>query len=249
MSRPEQGPDTARMALPWPAARQEAYLDSRPDATTVYNPAAEYGYPDWREPASDAEAAARSAYVREHFPPAPGWSTRPLTLVENALQDARERAVLSDRAHDSGPYAWADHQRLQALDRLAPLPPHDALKNLPLDEHGQPDTLAAREWRDEDQFARAHRAAEAAFDGRDVSAYLEAPDASADPGRLRQRLEILRASRAAEAVENVPDEDEQRREQLVRWHHDDHRSVDTGADLDSFQEAGDGGDGESGWGR
>ncbi|MEJ2862159.1 hypothetical protein [Actinomycetospora flava] len=241
MSQPEQGPHTARTALSWPAGRQEAYLDSRPDDTSVYNPVAEYGDPEWREPASEVEAAARIAYLREHFPAAPGWPMRPLTPVEDALQDAQERAVLSDRAHDPDPDAWAEYHQLQALDRLAPLPGHDALDDLPVDGHGRPDRLAAGEWRDEDQVALDHRVDEAAFDGRAAS---DTADAPADPERLRQRIESLRAARAAEAVESVPDEDEQRREQLVRWHDDDRRT--TGADLDSFLEAG---HGELGWDR
>src|SRR5437764_39757 len=146
MSQPDQGPDTPRTTLRWPAEHHEAYLDSRPDATTVYNPAAEYGDADWREPASNAEAAARTAWLTENTPHATGWPTRPLTEVENALEDAQERAVLADRAHDPDPYAWAEYQRLQALDRLAPLPAHDALDDLPRDERGRPDTLAAAEW-------------------------------------------------------------------------------------------------------
>ncbi|GAA4895152.1 hypothetical protein GCM10023203_56770 [Actinomycetospora straminea] len=247
MSQPEQQPDRPQAALRWPAERHTAYLDSRPDGTSPYNPAAEYGDRDWREPASEAEAAARTAYLREHFPPAPGWTPRPLTPVENALQDAQERAVLSERAHDSDPDAWADYYRLQAVDRLAPLPTHDTLDDLPVDEHGQPDPLASAEWRDEEQVALAHRADETAFDGRPG----DTADAPAGPERLRQRLENLRAARAAEAVESVPDEDEERREHLLRWHDDDHRAIDVGADLDSSHETGDSGSGSSGpgWGR
>lgn len=293
MSQPQQGTGTARTALPWPARRHEAYPDSRPDATSRYNPAAEYGDPDWREPASNLEAAARTTWLAENTPSAPGWPTRPLTPVEVALQDAAERAVLSDGAHDDDPYAWVEYERLKALDRLAPAPAHDALNDLPLDEHGRRDTLTVperhhAEWRDQDQVVRDHRADEAAFDGQDdgdtangltadrdgpftdaqgrwpptgawaagtcdpsranTSGYLEAPD---DPERLRQRIEALRAALDAEAQESLPD-DEQRREQLVRWHDDDHYATHTGtgADLDSFHhETGDGGQGESGWAR
>ncbi|MDD7966128.1 hypothetical protein [Actinomycetospora lemnae] len=174
MSQPEQGRDFPQVALRWPGKRHEAYLDTRPDETSRYNPAAEYGDVDWREPASDAEAAARTAYLHDHFPPAPGWPTRRLTEVEDALGDAQERAVLSDRARDPDPYAWAQYERLQALEGHAPLPAHGALDDLPLDEHAWPDTLAAPErqdtgWRDEDQVVRDHLADEAAFDGRDAS--------------------------------------------------------------------------------
>ncbi|GAA4929282.1 hypothetical protein EV188_101427 [Actinomycetospora succinea] len=283
MSRPEQATDTPRTALPWPAGRHDAYLDSRPDETSRYDPAAEYGDGDWREPASDAEAGARIAYLRDYFPPAPGWPTRPLTPVEDAFQDAQERAVLY-RAHDSDPYAWAEYQRLQALDRLAPLPAHDALDGLPRDEHGRPDILAAPAWNDEDRVARDHWTDEAAFDGRDSNEAADNRDgpftdtqglwwpstgawaagtcdpnradasgdlgALDDPERLRRRIETLRASLAADAQESLP-EDEQRREQLARWHHDDHRTTDTGDDLDTVQAADDGADGlgEQRWGR
>lgn len=234
----------------WTVDDHGAYLDSRPGSTTAYNPAAEYGDPGWREPASDAEAAARTAFITENTPPAAGWPTRPLTPVENALADAQERAVLSGRAHDSDPSAWAEHQRLRALDRLAPLPAHDALDDLPRDEHGQPDTLTAPDWHDEGGVVRDHWTDEAAFDDRDASTQREALD---DPDRLRQRIENLRASRAAQAVEDVPDEDEQRREQLARWYDDDHRAL-TDPDLDTGQgthsgHSGEGGADELGWGR
>ncbi len=239
MSEPEQGPGIPRTTRPWPAERHEAYLDSRPDATTVYNPAAEYGDADWREPASDVEAAARTTWLAKNTPPAPVRPSRRLTEVEDALEGAQERAVLSDRAHDSDPYAWAEYQRLQALDRLAPLPAHDALDDLPRDERGRPDTLAAAGWLVEDQIVSDHLADEAAFDDRDPSAHLEAPD---DPDRLRQRIENLRALAPQSAHESIPDE-EQRREQLARWHDDDHATrTDTG-------DSGDDGVGVPGWGR
>jgi hypothetical protein len=238
MSQAQQGPDFPQGALRWPSEWHEAYLDSRPDATTTYDPAAEYGDPDWREPASEAEAAARTAWLAENTPPAPGWPTRPLTRVESALEDAQERAVLSDRAHDSDPYARAEYQQLQALDRLAPLPAHDALDDLPCDEHSRPDTFAATwGWHGGDQVVRDHLADEAAFEGRDAGERFEAPD---DPDRLRQRIENLRALAAQGAHEIVPD-DEYRREQLARWHDDDHA---THADTDSRERGG-----ELGWGR
>lgn len=277
MSQPEQRLGTPRTALSWPAERHAAYLDRRPDQTSLYNPAAEYGGPVWREPASDAEAAARTAWLADNTPPAPGWPTRPLTPVEGALEDAQERVVLADRAHDSDPYAWADYQRLQALDRLAPLPSHDALDDLPRDEHGQPDTFAAPSRHDEEHVARDHLADEAAFDGQAASntaadqdgsftdaqgrwwpstgarvagacdpsrgkdfEHLEAPD---DPEDLRQRIESLRGSLAQAAREGAPDEDDRRREQLARWHEDDHATrVDT-------EDRGNGAVGELGWGR
>ncbi|GAA4895680.1 hypothetical protein [Actinomycetospora straminea] len=241
----------ARTAPPrWTADDHEAYLDSRRGATTAYNPAAEYGDPGWREPASDAEAAARTAWLAESTPPAPGWPSRPLTPVEDALAHAQERGVLSNRAHDSDPYAWVEYQRLHALDRLAPLPVYDALDGLPLDEHGQPDTLAGPDRHEGEQVAREPRADEAAFDDRDASTQREALD---DPDRLRQRIENLRDSLAGEAQKSVPDEDEQRREQLARWYDDDHR-VQSDPDLDSGQDthsghSGEGGADELGWGR
>ncbi|MDD7942503.1 hypothetical protein PHK61_29225 [Actinomycetospora lutea] len=130
----------------WNADQHVAYLDSRPDAASgqgmLYDPAAEYGDAGWREPASDEEAAARTAYVRDSFPSAPGWSPRPLTQVEDAIEDAAERAVLSYRAHDHDPRAWAEYERLLALDSLAPLPDErDALDDLHAD--GDHDRLVA----------------------------------------------------------------------------------------------------------
>ncbi|GLZ49233.1 hypothetical protein Acsp06_54180 [Actinomycetospora sp. NBRC 106375] len=288
MSHPRQGP------AGWTAAQHEAYLDNRPDLSRAYNPAAEYGDPDWREPASDAEATARTTWLAEHAAPITGWTPRPPTAGEDALEDAAERAVLSDRAHDHDPYAWAEYQRLLGLEGLAPPPAHDALDDLPRDGHGAPDTLAVTNWQHEDQIVRDDPTAGSAFDGRDGGAtsgdlahdhpaedrdgpflntqgrwwpstgawaagtcdpsrahdsgYLEAPD---DPERLRQRIENLRTSRAAQAAGSVPDEDEQRRAQLARWHDEDHRATDTRADLDSLPETDDGGDGlgTAGWGR
>ena len=93
-------------------AQHVAYLDSRPDETSPFNPAAEYGDPDWREPASDEEATARTAWLEENTAPAPGWSQPPTTEVDDALDAARERAVQSDWAHDYDPHAWAEYRRL-----------------------------------------------------------------------------------------------------------------------------------------
>ncbi|GAA4906538.1 hypothetical protein EV188_103487 [Actinomycetospora succinea] len=238
--------DQVRATQPdtWTATQHEAYLDSRPDETAPYNPAAEYGEPDWREPASDAEAAARTAWLDEHTAPAPGWRPRPLTEVETAWQDAQERAVLSDRAHDSDPYAWAEAQRLEVLTDLAPLPARDALDDLPLDEQGQPDTLAGREWDDgavgnggadsrEGPFtdtqgqswpstgAWAAGTCDPARDHDDDQ--LEAPD---DPQRLNRRMDDLRVTLAAWDA-NADGENEQRLEQLARWHENDNGVADT----------------------
>ncbi|MFC5136785.1 hypothetical protein ACFPK1_00945 [Actinomycetospora rhizophila] len=255
---------SATQPATWAAAQHEAYLDSRPDETTAYNPAADYGEPDWREPASDAEAAARTAWLDEHTAPTPGWRPRPLTEVETAWQDAQERAVLSDRAHDSDPYAWAEARRLEALTDLAPLPARDALDDLPRDEQGQPDTLARREWNDDAAGNGGADNSDAPFtdtQGRwwqSTGAWaagtcdpardhdddqLEAPD---DPQRLNRRMHDLRATLAARDT-NAEGEGEQRREQLARWHENDHRTPDA-AEVQGVEIVDNGAD-ESGWGR
>lgn len=216
--------DQVRATQPatWTATQHEAYLDSRPDETTPYNPAAGYGDPDWREPASDAEAASRTAWLAEHTAPATGWAPPPLTEVEDALQDAGERAVLSDRAHDPDPYAWAEYHRLEALADLAPLPTSDALDDPPREEQGEPDASVPLE-RHDDQL-----------------------DGPGDPQWLRQRIEGLRATLAAQGM-SAEGEGEERREQLARWHEHDHRAPDT-AEARGSEIADDGAD-EGGWGR
>ena len=278
MSHPPQG------TAGWTAAHHEAYLDSRPDPSSPYNPAAEYGDPDWREPASDDEAAARTTWLAEHTQPAPGWQRAPGTEVDTevdqALDAARERAVHSDWAHDHDPYAWAEHDRLQALAALAPLPEHDALDDVPRTQRGEPDTAAAPDgFVGEPDDPDGHDDLRAGVDrgsgddpvidtqGRwwpSTTAWVvaRADPAKAQPSghpddldRLRARMENLRAQLAArdaaDAHQHPADEaagmhSEQRRQQLVRWHDDDHRPE--GADLDLGRDSGDG-PAEAGWGR
>ncbi|MEJ2865316.1 hypothetical protein [Actinomycetospora flava] len=256
----------------WTAAEHEAYLDTRPDASTSYNPAAEYGDPDWREPASDDEAAARTTWLAENTAPVSGWRPRPLTAVEDALQDAQERAVLSDRAHDSDPDAWAEYHRLQALEKLAPVPERDALDELPRDEHGELDTLAASDWCRDDDTVLDQPAREATPDSHpetERAATNSVPDADG-PDRVRAQLEQARARLAAHDAATGPASyvgsgrntdsdagvDEQRREQLARWHDDDRASApagagdtawDTAGDTGDSGESGDSGDGAPGW--
>ncbi len=224
--RPADGPPTG-----WAADRHEAYLDSRPDETSasswVYNPSAEYGDPDWREPTSDDEAAARTAWLEENTAPATGWVRRPRTEAEDALDNAGEQAVLSDRAHDHDPVAWAEYQRLLALSELAPLP-------------NQPDALD-RHWRDETQEPAPVEHAEryVDYEGRSWPSVDAWVTARADPAkaahsshpddlpRLRQRLADLQAQQGAVAIANGELEAEQRREQLARWHQDDHPPPDS----------------------
>ncbi|MEJ2862594.1 hypothetical protein [Actinomycetospora flava] len=219
----------------WTGAEHEAYLDARPDASTSYNPAAEYGDPDWREPASDIEATARTTWLAESAAPVSGWRPRPLTAVEDALQDAQERAVLSDRAHDSDPDAWAEYHRLQALDKLAPLPERDALDALPRDEHGEPDALAGPDWSRDDDTVPDQPALQARPDGHpdaERAATDSVPNVDG-PDRARAQLERARARLAArdgigsahEAGSGVDAgiDEQRRREQLARWHDDDVR--------------------------
>ena len=240
----------------WTADEHEAYLDSRPDETSPFDPAADYGDPVWREPASDTEAAARTAWLEENTPPAPGWSLPPSTEVDDALDAARERAIHSDSAHDHDPNAWAEYQRLEALAELAPLPERDALDDLPRIGRDELDRGSVQDWHGDDRHVREHVADKEGFDdsrsgGSSTGAVttkaagadgpLAADDAaqSDDPERLRQRVEDLRAMLAAREA-SVEGE---RREQLLRWHDDDHRATDLQPDT-----RGDG-DGEPGWAR
>ncbi len=84
---------------------------------------------------------------------------------------------------------------------------------------------------------------------RNHDGQLEAP---ADPQRLRQRVEDLRAAIVArEASAQGEVDGEQRREQLARWHDDDHRPASTATDgglSAQYTRVGDG-DGEPGWSR
>lgn len=163
---------TARGTAGWTAEQHVTYLDGRPDAARPYNPAAEYGDQDWREPASDAEAAARAAWLAENTSPASGMVGRPLTEVEDALDDAQERAVLSDRAHDPDPSAWAEYDRLVALDQLAPLATdRDALDDLTQDDlpdESSRDRASSGQdgWQLEDRVLRDYLSDEAALAGR-----------------------------------------------------------------------------------
>jgi hypothetical protein len=260
---------------------QRLELKSGPDdadmgrhSESPYRLAAERGDPDYREPASDAEAAARTDYVHEHFP-ATGWTARANTEIEDALDDASERAVLSDRAHDPDPQAWAEYHRLLALDQLAPLPTdRDTLDDPPHREPGQGDdsddtTQPQNDWHHEDRVPRDHLADEAAQSGgsshdgpftdtqgrrwASTGAWAagtcdpaNATDTTHpdDPERLRRRVEDLRAELAIRDDAPPDMEEELRREQLARWHDDDA----AGDGLDGRGETPDDGEGRAGWG-
>jgi hypothetical protein len=227
--RPADGPPTG-----WAADGHEAYLDSRPDETSAsswaYNPGAEYGDPDWREPASDDEAAARTAWLDENTAPATGWVRRPPTEAEDALDNAGEQAVLSDRAHDHDPVAWAEYQRLLALSELAPL-------------SDQPDALDRRQAEEAEEMAVEEAERYVDHEGQSWPSVDAWVTARADPAkvadtshpddlpRLRQRLADLQAQQSTEA--DGEQEADQRREQLARWHHDDYGSTDTATTADA----------------
>lgn len=87
----------------WTAAEQEAYLDSRP-VGGPYNPAAKYGDPDWREPESDAEAAARTAHLdaAPRDPETAAWVERvaAISAEEKALVDAGVELEHARATHD-----------------------------------------------------------------------------------------------------------------------------------------------------
>lgn len=87
----------------WTAAEQEAYLDSRP-VGGLYNPATEYGDPDWREPESDEEAAARTAHLdaAPRDPETAAWVERvaALSAEEKALIDTGIELEHARATHD-----------------------------------------------------------------------------------------------------------------------------------------------------
>ena len=95
--------------------RCEAYLDSRP-VGGPYNPAAEYGDPDWREPESDDEAQART----DHLAAQPrdqqtlAWIERLAAISEQdrALVDAEIALTHAQATHDPDEIAvaYADYQ-------------------------------------------------------------------------------------------------------------------------------------------
>lgn len=118
--------------------RNEAYLETRP-VGGPYDPALDFGHPDWREPESDAEAAARTAHLdaeRDANPPtAPMW--REPTPVEDALDQAAEDASLADRAHDSDPALWERYRDLLALDQLQPTGEREIDDDFPEDEYDE----------------------------------------------------------------------------------------------------------------
>ena len=110
----------------WTAAESEAYLDSRPVAGP-YNPAAEYGDPDWREPESDDEAAPRTAhlYAQPRDSETQAWVERiaAISQEEKALVDASVELEHARATHDPGEIvdARADYEAalaaLEARDR------------------------------------------------------------------------------------------------------------------------------------
>lgn len=118
--------------------RSEAYLDTRP-VGGPFDPALDYGHPDWREPESDIEAAARLAHLeaeRAARPPqAPELRER--TPVEDALLDASIEADLADRAQDPDPALWTHYRELAALDRLEPLHVEEIADRLGEHEHDE----------------------------------------------------------------------------------------------------------------
>lgn len=103
--------------------RNEAYLDTRP-VGGPFDPTLDYGHPDWREPESDDEAAARLAHLETERAARPPETPelRERTPVEEAVLDAGIDAELADRARDSDPALWAHYRELSALERLEPLP-------------------------------------------------------------------------------------------------------------------------------
>lgn len=98
--------------------RSEAYLDSRP-VGGPYNPAAEYGDPDWREPESDDEAAARTAHLdaQPRSPETREWIERvaAISAEERAEIDAGVELTHAQATHDPDEIADADARYQAAL--------------------------------------------------------------------------------------------------------------------------------------
>lgn len=134
----------------WTAAQQEAYLDSRP-VGGPYNPAAEYGDPDWREPESDDEAAARTAHLdaQPRDPETQAWVERvaAISAEEKALVDAGIDLEHARATHDPNEIAdaHADYQAalaaMEARERDEAEPPNEPGQPGPLDglEHREPE--------------------------------------------------------------------------------------------------------------
>ena len=99
--------------------RSEAYLESRP-VGGPYNPAAEYGDPDWREPESDVEAAARTAHLdaQPRDPETRAWVERvaAISAEERAEIDAGVELTHARATHDPDEIAEAT-ARCQAAAR------------------------------------------------------------------------------------------------------------------------------------
>lgn len=90
--------------------RSEAYLDSRP-VGGPYNPAGEYGDPDWREPESDDEAQARTDHLaaQPRDPKTQEWIERVAAIAEQD-RDLVEASLALSRAeatHDPDEIAEA----------------------------------------------------------------------------------------------------------------------------------------------
>lgn len=102
----------------WTAAEQEAYLDSRP-VGGPYNPAADYGDSDWREPESDDEAAARTAHLaaQPRDPETTAWVERiaAISEEEKALIDASVELEHARATHDPDEIAAAHATHQAAL--------------------------------------------------------------------------------------------------------------------------------------
>lgn len=108
--------------------RSEAYLDSRP-VGGPYNPAAEYGAPDWREPASDDEAAARTEHLaaQPRDPETQAWIERvaAISAQGRALIDAEIALTHAQATHDPDEIAeaYADYQAEVAASYARPRQP------------------------------------------------------------------------------------------------------------------------------
>lgn len=108
--------------------RSEAYLDSRP-VGGLYNPAAEYGDPDWREPESDDEAAARTAHLaaQPRDPATLAWIERVAAISETdrALVEAEIALSHAQATHDPDEIAeaYADYQAELAASYARPRQP------------------------------------------------------------------------------------------------------------------------------
>jgi hypothetical protein len=221
--------------------------------------------------------SAAAAHPAAHPPADPAWPTPHPTLPPEQLTDREliaRAAYCDDIAHTGRPAdqaaalrnldaAWDEAERRAAGQPPSSVPAQVAgYIGLVREDYDHALAAEAATWRQ--QLDAALPPSELLLDDpqdRRVPTALDEPgarnhdgqlEARNDPQRLRQRVEDLRAAIGArEAGAQGEVDGEQRREQLDRWHDDDHRAPDAtteGGLSEQYTQVGDG-DGEPGWSR